>query len=153
MPKLTVPSPIGPLTLRQQDNALSEIAFADQGGEDHTPLLDEAARQLAEYFAGARRDFDLPLAPVGTPFQQAVWSALRAIGYGQTHTYAEIARAVGRPKAFRAVGGANHVNPLPIVIPCHCVVGAGGRLTGYAGGLDKKEALLRLERENGGTHS
>ena len=104
-----------------------------------------AREALLAYFAGERRDFDLPLAPAGTDFQRAVWDALRAVPYGQTRTYGEIATAVGRPKAVRAVGQANHVNPLPIFIPCHRVVGKNGALTGYAGGLDLKRALLALE--------
>ena len=109
-------------------------------------LLRRAARELEEYFAGERRDFTLPLAPAGTPFQQRVWRALEAIPYGETRTYAQIAAAVGNPRAVRAVGGANHRNPLPVVIPCHRVIGADGSLTGYAGGLERKTLLLGLER-------
>ena len=148
MRRLTVASPVGPLTLAERDGALVGIAFGDGGGGDRTPLLDEAARQLAEYFEGRRRDFDLPLAPVGTPFQLEVWAALREIPYGQTRSYKDIACAVGRPLACRAVGMANNRNPLPIVIPCHRVVGASGALTGYAGGLEVKSKLLALEIQN-----
>lgn len=150
MPRLVISSPIGPLALREEQSALVEIAFCGSPDRDETPLLLEAARQLTEYFAGARRRFDLPLAPRGTAFQRAVWQALLEIPYGQTRSYADIARAVGRPLAFRAVGAANHANPLPLVIPCHRVIGRNGRLTGYAGGLDVKENLLRLEQEHGG---
>ena len=105
-----------------------------------------ALAQLAEYFAGRRRSFDLPLDRRGTPFQLAVWDAVAAIPYGETRSYGELARALGRPAASRAVGAANGANPLPIVIPCHRVVGATGRLTGYAGGLATKRLLLELER-------
>ena len=110
-----------------------------------TPLLLRGIGQLEEYFTGARKTFDLPLAPGGTPFQQAVWQALTAIPWGETRSYGQIAREIGRPGAARAVGMANHRNPLPILIPCHRVIGAGGRLVGYAGGLELKQALLRLE--------
>jgi methylated-DNA-[protein]-cysteine S-methyltransferase len=106
-----------------------------------TPLL----RQLAEYFAGERREFELELAPSGSPFQLRVWRALRAIPYGQTASYGEIAAAVGRPGAARAVGGANNRNPIAIVVPCHRVIGANGTLTGYGGGLPRKQQLLALE--------
>lgn len=110
-----------------------------------TPLLEEGRRQLLEYLAGERQEFTLPLAPAGTPFQRAVWQALQTIPYGQTRSYGDIARQIGRPKAFRAVGMANHENPIPIFIPCHRVVGSDGSLTGYAGGLELKKALLGLE--------
>ena len=145
--RLCVDSPVGPLTLAERDGALVRIAFGREGAGacDHTTLLDEAARQLAEYFGGRRRDFDLPLAPAGTPFQREVWAALRTIPYGQTRSYKDIAAAVGRPRACRAVGMANNRNPLPIVIPCHRVIGASGALTGYAGGVDVKRRLLEIE--------
>ena len=110
-----------------------------------TPLLLEARRQLEEYFAGLRAAFSLPLAPEGTDFQKAVWRELENIPYGETRTYGQIARALGNPNASRAVGMANHKNPVAIMIPCHRVIGADGSLTGYAGGLDIKETLLRLE--------
>ena len=115
------------------------------GAQDASPLLDAAEAQLREYFAGARRTFDLPLAPHGTAFQQRVWAALRAIPYGETCTYGELAAAIGSPNASRAVGMANHRNPIPIIIPCHRVIGANGTLTGYAGGLEIKRKLLALE--------
>ena len=110
----------------------------------HTPLQETCARQLAEYFAGARRVFDVPLRPRGTPFQQRVWAALRTIPYGETRTYGEIAAAVGSPRAARAVGGAIHRNPVLILIPCHRVVGRAG-LTGFRAGLEMKRLLLAAE--------
>jgi methylated-DNA-[protein]-cysteine S-methyltransferase len=115
-----------------------------QSGDD--PVLDGAARQLDEFLTGARTAFDLPLAPHGTAFQREVWEALRAIPYGTTATYAQLAVAVGRPAAVRAVGQANGRNPIAVVVPCHRVVGADGSLTGYAGGTARKAALLRLEQ-------
>jgi len=111
-----------------------------------TPLIREAAEQLNEYLAGKRKAFDLPLAPEGTPFQKAVWKALTGIPYGETRTYKEIAETVGKPRACRAVGMANNKNPIAILIPCHRVIGADGKLTGYAGGLDIKKKLLDLEK-------
>ena len=142
-------TPFGPMAL-EGETALTRLwlpgTLPDLCGKgEETPLLRAAREALMAYFAGERRDFDLPLDPAGTDFQRAVWEALRAIPYGGTRTYGEIAAAVGRPKAVRAVGQANHVNPLPIFIPCHRVVGKGGALTGYAGGLDLKRALLALE--------
>lgn len=142
-------TPFGPMAL-EGETALTRLWLPGtlpdlRGRGEETPLLRAAREALQDYFAGERRDFDLPLAPAGTDFQRAVWEALRAIPYGGTRTYGEIAAAVGRPKAVRAVGQANHVNPLPIFIPCHRVVGKGGALTGYAGGLDLKRALLALE--------
>jgi methylated-DNA-[protein]-cysteine S-methyltransferase len=109
------------------------------------PILIAAERQLGDYFAGARQAFDLPLDFRGTDFQKAVWAALLAIPFGETRSYAEIARAIGRPTAFRAVGAANGRNPISIVAPCHRVIGTGGALTGFAGGLKAKEMLLGLE--------
>lgn len=147
---LIVPSPVGPLTLTQEDQALTGLHFGEhpqQGAEGPTPLLEEAARQLEEYFAGQRKEFSLPLAPKGTEFQLRVWQALLQIPYGETRSYGELAAMVGNPKACRAVGGANHRNPLSILIPCHRVVGTKGSLTGYAGGLAVKEFLLKLESE------
>ena len=111
---------------------------------DH-PLLDPLATQLDEYFAGARRDFDLPLAPEGTDFQRTVWHALARIPYGDTTSYAQLADTIGHPSAVRAVGAANGRNPIPIVQPCHRVIGADGALTGFGGGLPTKRFLLELE--------
>ena len=144
-------TPFGPMAL-EGETALTRLwlpgTLPDRYGRgEETPLLSEARRQLLAYLAGDLRAFDLPLAPAGTDFQREVWRALEAVPYGRTRTYGEIAAAVGRPKAVRAVGQANHVNPLPIFIPCHRVVGKGGALTGYAGGLALKGALLALEAE------
>jgi methylated-DNA-[protein]-cysteine S-methyltransferase len=108
-------------------------------------LVEQAQAQLAEYFAGRRREFELPLDPIGTDFQQRAWLALLEIPYGETRTYGEQARRLGLADGARAIGSANARNPLPIVIPCHRLVGSAGKLTGYAGGLDSKEQLLRLE--------
>ena len=150
MARLAVDTPFGPMVLEEGEETLTRLwlpnALPDGWvrGEE-TPLLRAARTQLLEYFFGTRRSFDLPLDPAGTDFQRSVWEALRAIPYGQTRTYGEIAAAVGRPRAVRAVGQANHVNPLPIFIPCHRVVGKNGALPGYAGGLDLKGALLALE--------
>lgn len=147
MPAFTMQSPIGLLTIEETDGAITALRF---GGETvsppPTPLLQRAAQQLTEYFDARRRRFDLPLRPQGTVFQQAAWSALCDIPYGQTRTYAQQAAAIGNPKACRAVGMANHCNPLPLFIPCHRVIGAGGKLTGYAGGLAVKRFLLELEQ-------
>lgn len=114
-------------------------------GPSPSPLLLQAAEELWAYFGGKRRDFSLPLEPVGTPFQCTVWRALRTIPYGQTATYSRLAEIAGSPGAFRAVGTAVGRNPLSILIPCHRIVGASGSLTGYAGGLDRKKHLLKLE--------
>lgn len=148
---LSFDTPFGPMAL-EGEAALTRLwlpgTLPDRYGRgEETPLLSEARRQLLAYLAGDLRAFDLPLAPAGTDFQREVWRALEAVPYGRTRTYGEIAAAVGRPKAVRAVGQANHVNPLPIFIPCHRVVGKGGALTGYAGGLALKGALLALEAE------
>ena len=118
----------------------------DAGPEDpHHPILVETERQLAEYFAGTRRAFSVALDFVGTPFQQKVWRALLDIPFGETRSYGELARQLGRPKASRAVGAANGKNPISIIGPCHRVVGSSGKLTGYAGGLAAKQYLLSLE--------
>ncbi len=151
MPRLTVASPLGPLMLTEEDGALVSIAWAEEGeadGTDETPLLIDAKRQLEEYFAGERTIFDLPLAPKGTEFEKKVWDELLAIPYGEVKLYGDIARTLGG--IARAVGGACGSNPLPIVIPCHRVVGQGG-LIGFSGGLgvDTKKALIDLERGQG----
>jgi methylated-DNA-[protein]-cysteine S-methyltransferase len=162
---LVVCSPIGPLTLTAEGGALTAIDFGAPAGHADgacsgaatdagsaspaDPVLAAATRQLAAYFAGERREFDLPLRPRGTPFQLTVWEALRRIPYGETVTYGELAAGIGRPTAARAVGSANHHNPLAIVVPCHRVIGADGTLTGYAGGLATKAALLDLESGDG----
>ena len=150
----TIDSPVGPLLLAAGDDGLRAIEFqasrhpgprGDDWREGDHPLLREARAQLDEYFAGERRGFDLPLAPRGTEFQRATWQALASIPYGSTISYAELATRVGRPKAMRAVGAANGRNPLPIVLPCHRVIGADGSLTGFGGGLPTKQFLLSLE--------
>ncbi len=147
-------SPIGRLLLTGDDRGLTLISLpedrymrepAPDWRADAAPF-DAALDQLDAYFAGERTDFDLALAPRGTPFQHAVWDALRTIPYGETRSYGEIAGAIGRPTASRAVGAANGRNPLPIVVPCHRVIGATGKLTGFGGGLETKAALLALER-------
>lgn len=143
---LEMGSPVGPLTLCEEDGFLCEIRFAAlEGKSTETPLLTKAREQLERYFRGELRVFELPLKPRGTPFRLQCWEALLQIPYGETRTYAQQAALIGKPKACRAVGGANHWNPIPIVIPCHRVVGADGSLTGYGGGTDIKEALLKLE--------
>lgn len=152
-----LPSPVGALRLVASDTHLLEIAFPDRADAtyagaatrtDH-PVLARTIAQLAEYFAGKRRDWDLPLAPRGTPFQRAVWTALEAIPYGETCSYADVARTIGAPAAVRAVGAANGRNPIPIILPCHRVIGTDGKLTGYGGGLDNKRWLLALEQRGG----
>ncbi len=148
-----MPSPIGDLILVEEDGALTGIGFT-QGrhpaqppadGEERPERFAEVIRQLQEYFRGERREFDLPLAPKGTPFQQRVWNALLEIPYGRAVSYGEIARRLGNPNAMRAVGLANGRNPIPVIIPCHRVIGANGSLTGYGGGLPIKRKLLSLE--------
>lgn len=145
----TVPTPLGRMTLLERGGKLKELrlkAFVGEGEQEHkTPLLEQAAKELAEYFAGTRRAFSVPLMPEGTAFQQSVWSALRAIPYGRTLSYGGVAAKIGKPGAARAVGMANNRNPLPIFIPCHRVIGADGKMVGYGGGIDVKEFLLNLE--------
>ncbi len=146
-------SPVGALSVTVCDNAVTALRFGSFGvpfdsAETWPPVLRQAVAELREYFDGLRREFTLPLAPQGTPFQQEVWAALREIPYGRTCTYGEIAARIGRPRASRAVGMANNRNPIGIVVPCHRVVGASGALVGYAAGLPVKEALLRLEAEH-----
>lgn len=142
-------TPLGHMALGEEDHAIIRLFLptcpTPRIMPHATPLMLEGEKQILEYFAGQRRKFDLPLNPQGTPFQKGVWAALRDIPFGQTRTYRDIAQAVDCPKGFRAVGMANHCNPIPILIPCHRVVGANGSLTGYAGGLELKQALLALE--------
>ncbi len=145
-----VDSPCGPLTVVVADTGVKEISYTpvDLGAHWRETTDLDAVRRLEEYFAGARTQFDLRLAPSGTPFQKSVWSALLDIPFGQTRSYGELARAIGRPTASRAVGAANGRNPISIVVPCHRVIGADGSLTGYAGGLERKQTLLALEGRN-----
>lgn len=146
---LFVKTPLGVMTLMEADGALKELRFAQRAepGEQQkaTPLLRKAETELKEYFAGRRKAFTVPMAPEGTAFQQSVWNALLEIPYGETLSYGEVARRIGNPKAARAVGMANHQNPLPVFCPCHRVIGANGKLVGYGGGLPVKEYLLALE--------
>ena len=155
MPRMQIriiDSPVGKLRLVAEDGFLTELRF---GGEpavfdrdaENDRLLDEVERQLGEYFSGARREFDLPLRMKGTPFQLKDWEMLKQIPYGETVTYGEIARRIGSPKACRAVGMANHSNPISIIVPCHRVIGKSGKLTGYGGGLNVKQMLLDLEQK------
>lgn len=145
-------SSVADLYLVEEQGQLVEIAFhhlekKEEMEEKNTELLQEVKRQLEEYFSGRLQNFDLPLKPKGTDFQKQVWKALLTIPYGETKSYGDIAKQIGKEKAVRAVGGANHVNPISIVIPCHRVIGKNGNLTGYGGGLEVKEKLLELERK------
>jgi methylated-DNA-[protein]-cysteine S-methyltransferase len=154
----TLDSPIGELRVIARDDAIVAIEFSPFRGladgrpigvrDDDAPLLKEAVRQLEAYFAKDLREFDLPLAPIGSAFQQRVWGQLSLIGYGETASYGLIAHRLGMTNAAsRAVGLANGRNPIPVVIPCHRVIGANGSLTGYAGGLERKQTLLDLETD------
>lgn len=141
-------SPVGGLRLHVDAGLLTAIDFGAEPRGARVPddLLDTAERQLQEYFAGDRREFDLPVAADGTEFQRKVWAYLRTIPYGETVTYGQVATDLGyQPGISRAVGAANGANPIPIVVPCHRVIGANGKLTGYAGGLERKTTLLELE--------
>jgi methylated-DNA-[protein]-cysteine S-methyltransferase len=151
----TMPSPIGPLKLIGSDRGLAAILWQNQRSnraaargateDPHHPVLRAARRQLEEYFALKRKTFEVPLDFVGTPFQKRVWRALLTIPFGETRTYGEIAQDLGDRNATRAVGAANGKNPIPIIAPCHRVIGASGSLVGFGGGLDVKAALLDLE--------
>src|SRR5215472_10237744 len=154
-------SPLGPLRLVADEAGLREVAFTGDasssdagevdgrgpqprgasGGEHANPVLERAKAELAEYFAGSRTRFDVPIAPEGTPFQREVWTALREIPFGETRSYGAIAKRIHRPSASRAVGAANGRNPLAIVVPCHRVIGSGGELVGYASGTERKAWL------------
>ena len=139
---------LGSVTIVEEDGALLAITThrTYKGIKQETPLINEAYRQLSEYLLGERKRFDLPLNPQGTVFQLQVWKSLCDIPYGETRSYKQIAEAIGNPKAVRAVGMANNRNPLLIVVPCHRVIGANGKLVGYAAGIEKKEFLLKLEK-------
>jgi methylated-DNA-[protein]-cysteine S-methyltransferase len=145
-----IDSPIGGLRIHVSAGLVTAIAFgadSPSGSRASDPLLDRAETQLGEYFAGERTEFDLPLASEGSEFQKKVWSELQRIPYGETASYGDIARRLGyEPGISRAVGAANGANPIPIVVPCHRVIGANGSLTGYAGGLERKRTLLELEQ-------
>jgi methylated-DNA-[protein]-cysteine S-methyltransferase len=154
-------SPLGPLLLVARRETLVGLYFADQRHcprpdpawteDPGRPPLRDALAQLAQYFAGARTRFELPLAPRGSPFQRSVWRAIAGVGYGQTISYGELARRTGGGASPRAVGAATGQNPIGIIVPCHRIVGADGSLTGYAGGLERKRALLALEAEHART--
>lgn len=153
--RISIPSPAGNLTLGATDHALVAVLFELGGGarsighdavdDPGHPVLAAARQQLKEYFAGRLREFSVPLEPRGTEFQKSVWSALRTIPFGETRTYAQIAKQIGQPAAVRAVGAANGANPLSIIVPCHRVIGSSGSLTGFGGGLVNKALLLALE--------
>ena len=166
--RITTSSPLGPILLTSDGERLTGLYLEEPARRTHgvtaedtstglagpdpralpqAPLLADAARQLAEYFAGGRLEFDLPLQLIGTPFQRQVWNALAEIPYGETWSYAQLARRIGNPKACRAVGLANGSNPISIIVPCHRVIGANGSLTGYGGGLERKRWLLAHERQ------
>lgn len=170
MYQIFMDSPVGQLRIVEVQGYIKEISLADTPGArlnkdgkivktvetfvqavtEKTAVLENAERQLKEYFAGIRKKFDLPLKPDGTAFFQSVWKALREIPYGETRTYGDVAGVIGKPSAARAVGMANHHNPIMIVIPCHRVIGANGQLVGYACGLDIKKKLLALEEKYAG---
>lgn len=146
----SVDTPIGTLWLTAAERGLTSVSFREPRELARpSPLLADAREQVRAYFAGELESFDLPLAPPGTAFQQRVWAEVARIPYGRTATYSAIAAALGTPRACRAVGAANGRNPLPILIPCHRVVGSTGKLTGYGGGLPRKRALLDLESAAG----
>jgi methylated-DNA-[protein]-cysteine S-methyltransferase len=145
-----IPSPIGSLRLRADERALLELCFdgpePTRASQDAHAVLDRAEAELEEYFAGRRTEFTVPLRMASTSFFESVWQAVATIPFGETRSYADVARAIGRPSACRAVGMANGRNPLPLIVPCHRVVGANGTLTGYGGGLDRKRWLLEHEQ-------
>lgn len=152
----SIKTPIGIITIKEKNNKIIELQLnsnlvqpiKENEKIKETPLLIETEKQLTEYFNKTRTKFDLPLAPQGTDFMKRVWKELIKIPYGETRTYKQIAQKIGNEKASRAVGMANNKNPIPIIIPCHRVIGANNKLVGYALGLDKKEFLLNLEKNN-----
>lgn len=155
MNMMKIETPIGPLHAAfDEEGRLAELGFRESSSlrvdessrrSSTTRSLDDLSTQLHEYFSGKRKTFEFPLAPKGTAFQLAVWNALLAIPYGDTITYAELAQRIGKPSAIRAVGAANGANPIPVIIPCHRVIGSNGTLTGYGGGIERKQWLLALE--------
>jgi len=150
----TIETPVGVLHVAATKAGLTHLVYpakdhgrpVGDGSPEAARIIDQVISQLEEFFAGERRRFDLPLAPGGTEFQRAVWSALADIPFGETRSYGELAQTIGRPGSARAVGAANGANPISVIVPCHRVIGAGGKLTGYAGGLPAKKVLLELER-------
>jgi methylated-DNA-[protein]-cysteine S-methyltransferase len=148
---MTIETPFGPVTAAvNESGALTTLKFGAAERSDNGAGNPAIARQLAEYFAGTRKAFDLPIAPCGTAFQKRIWSELMRVPYGETISYAELAKRAGSPGAARAVGRANATNPIAIVVPCHRVIGADGSLTGYAYGVERKRGLLDLERGHAG---
>lgn len=149
-----IKSPIGVITIKEKNNKIVELqlnskkTLKENEQIKETPLLIETEKQLIEYFNKTRKKFELPIEPKGTEFMKKVWKELINIPYGETRTYGQIAKNIGNEKASRAVGMANNKNPIPIIIPCHRVIGANNKLIGYALGLDKKEFLLNLEKSN-----
>ena len=144
-------TPVGVLTIAEEGGFITNIAFGERNFDGilgENAVISQAKAQLEEYFAGARREFDLPLDMRGTDFQKRVWSALLTVPYGRTATYKDVAIKAGSPKGARAVGMANNKNPIVIVVPCHRIVGADGSLVGFAGGIDTKRFLLELEKKN-----
>jgi len=150
-------SPVGKIWIKEENGTIIGLFLTDKENweetkefvkTEETKVLQEARKQLQEYFNGSRKKFNVPLNPHGTAFQQKVWKALQEIPYGQTRSYGEIAAAIGNPKASRAVGGANNKNPIMIFIPCHRVIGADGSLVGFGGGIEVKKYLLELEQRN-----
>lgn len=148
---MMIPSVLGKLLLEEEDGKIVRLLFEcdipANVKQSDTPTLQKAAQELSEYFAGNRKEFDIPLNPKGTDFQKSVWNALRTIPYGKTMSYGQVAAQIGNPKASRAVGMANNKNPIPILIPCHRVIGANGKLVGYGGGIWIKQKLLELEQK------
>ncbi|UTW44744.1 methylated-DNA--[protein]-cysteine S-methyltransferase [bacterium SCSIO 12696] len=142
-----IESPIGNIRISADEQGLTELRFRDQPLTEKVthPILIETTKQLREYFTGERQIFDLPLHPVGTNFQQNVWRELLAVSFGETTSYGNIANTLGKPTASRAVGAANGQNPISIIVPCHRIIGSSGKLTGYAGGLERKQWLLNHE--------
>ncbi len=150
----TCASPLGEVLVEARDGVVVKVLFSPFEVPAHAPtpddpLLQQTVRELDEYFAGQRRDFEVPVGPPGTPFQQAVWAELRRVPYGETATYGELAQRLGSPGAVRAVGSANGRNPVAVIVPCHRVIGSDGNLRGYAGGVERKTALLAIERDKG----
>ncbi len=146
----SINSPLGFLLVKSNGQAITEVSFSEKDipEQNECEVLAACRQQLEDYFSGKRKTFDLPLSPEGTPFQQKVWAELQKIAYGETITYMDLAVRLGDPKCIRAAGTANGRNPIAIIIPCHRVIGAGNKLTGYAGGLWRKKLLLELEMKN-----
>lgn len=150
-------SPIGPITLTAEDGAITGLYFDGNApyipqnqSDKETDILNQCEQELAAYFTGNLKKFTVSIRPTGTPFREKVWDALLTIPYGETASYLDMAKHIGNPKAVRAVGGANHNNPISIIVPCHRVIGSNGSLTGYGGGLDAKQWLLDLEIKHKG---